>query len=146
MKNLTVKKTVEISSPVSKVWDVLTKPEYIQQWFYVPAEFPEGDAQLRRGSRILWRNAGGEVYLEGIVTVFQSEKSLTTSLRDKNWKRPVKTGEVAYTYTLSPQEDRVILSFTFGDLSVDPEGEEWHKAYQENDELQKIKEIAERLE
>lgn len=93
----------------------------------------------------MWRNADGEVYLEGTVTVFQPEKSLTTFLQDKSWTQPVRAGELAYTYTLSTQENEVVLSFVFGDLSVDPEGEEWHKAYQENDELQKIKELAERL-
>lgn len=145
MRNLTVKKSVEIDAPVSKVWDVLTKPEYIRQWFYIPADFPEGDVELRRGSKILWRDAAGEVYLEGTVTSFQPKQSLTVSLQDRSWTRPVKTGEVAYTYTIVAQEDRVVLSFVFGDLSVDPEGEEWHRAYQENDELQKIKELAEQL-
>lgn len=145
MKKLTVEKAVEISAPVSKVWAVLTRPEFIRQWFYVPADFPEGDAELHSGSKILWTDSAGEVYLEGTVTAFNPEKSFTTSLHDRSWKRPVKTGEVAYTYTLVPQEHGVVLSFVFGDLSVDPEGEQWRKAYQENDELQKIKELAEQL-
>lgn len=42
-KSLIVKNNIRIDAPVSRVWEILTKPEYIRQWGMLPEDFGDYD-------------------------------------------------------------------------------------------------------
>jgi len=48
---LTLKKSYSIKAPASKVWDALTKPELIKQYFFGT----ETEATWKKGSPIFFR-------------------------------------------------------------------------------------------
>ena len=73
-----VDKTIEIHASASKVWDVLTKSEYADQW---TSEFTGGEpftieSDCKLGSPMLWKDKAGIVRVEGNVTALQQHKLL----------------------------------------------------------------------
>ncbi len=78
MEKLFVEKSIKINTPASRVWDVLTKPEFTDQWapeFSGGAEFHiESDWKL--GSPVLWKGQDGSVIVQGNVTALEPNKFL----------------------------------------------------------------------
>ncbi len=141
--------SIQIKAPISKVWEVLTKPEYMEAWFDLAADYSSMKGEpLKLGSEILWKNDEHKVYVKGEVIELEKEKLLTTSLYDEAWKIKLAPEEVAYSYTLTENKEGTLLELKFGDFTKVPEGE---KIYQDfvgapkNTEFEKIKMLAEGL-
>ena len=62
---------------------------------------------------------------------------------DISWTRRAVPGEVTYSLTIRKDGDDTHVEFRLGDLAIDPEGREWHQAYVDSRELEKIKELVE---
>lgn len=147
IKQLIVRKSIEICAPASKVWNIIVSPNTWNQWMLVPPEVVEekdDKQQLRAGSKVLWKDESGNAYLTGIVTAFELNKKFVLELQDASWTRKAKPGEVTYAFTLSQKDGETHVEFTLGDLSIDPEAQQWYDAYNKSRELEIIKELAEK--
>ncbi len=127
---LYVEKSIEIDASPSSVWNVLTRPEFTRQW---AGEFgAEGpiDSTWKLGSRVLWRNAKGEVYVQGSVTALDQDKLLRFTVCDVGTElRPVSgldEDEITQTYALSGQAGRTLLSTAHGDFGKLANAEKIH--------------------
>ena len=129
---------VRISAPVSKVWDVLVKPEYIRQWDDVPEGFDA--ATLTAGSVLEWP---GSARLE--VTVFNPYSRLRLAYQNPTWDAAVDG--IAYDYELQQSAGGSVLIARVGDWANAPDGRA-HDYYDASVEfvqaaMAKIKELAE---
>ena len=76
MQNLLIEKTIEINSPVAKVWRVFTDPvltrqmggEYVSDW--------------KVGSSLRWKGPGGKLLTNGTILKVELEKLLQHNLLD----------------------------------------------------------------
>jgi uncharacterized protein YndB with AHSA1/START domain len=69
---LTIKKTISIKAPASKVWDTLTNPELIRQWLYgtnTISDWKVGSPILFTGN---WQ--GTEYKDKGTILKYETEK------------------------------------------------------------------------
>lgn len=139
---LVVERAITIDAAASRVWEIIVAPAQWPHWMLVVPEL-EGGPPLRLGSRVLWRDERGKTYLTGTVTVLEPGRALEFELFDVSWPRPAKRGEVTYRLALVEEGGRTHVSFTLGDLSIDPEGPQWRDAYAASRELEAIKELAE---
>ncbi|MGV3686218.1 MAG: SRPBCC family protein [Daejeonella sp.] len=136
-KQLFVIKEKTIKASPEQVWEVITTPQYFNQWMFVPGQVA-GNRKLRSGSKIQWINDEGSTYLEGEVIEFITEKKLVISLRDISWPPTVPEHSVTYEYHLEENKDGTAVKFHLGDLSVDPEAESWYNSYNSSDEIGEI--------
>jgi uncharacterized protein YndB with AHSA1/START domain len=142
MLELFVKKSLKINASAAKVWDIIISPETWEEWMLVLPEVENGQP-LSLGSRVLWKGANGNAYLIGTVTTLKPKKKLVFELQDVSWTRKANPGEVTYALELSEQNGTTRVGFSLGDLSIDPEAEEWFYGYTESHELEDIKRLAE---
>jgi len=137
-----VTRTIAISAPPQRVWDIIAKPEKWTEWRLVPPAVEAG-RPLEVGSEVAWRDGGGAPYLRGTVTRLDVARQLTLELSDASWQRQPEPGEVTYRFTLAPEGAGTRLDFALGDLSIDAEADDWAGAYAGSRELEAIKEMAE---
>lgn len=140
-KSLVVKNNIRIDAPVTKVWEVLTKPEYIRQWDELPEDF--GDYEIHPATIIEW--AG---YSRLRVVEFELNKKLRYSLYVPAWNDESITG-VGYSYTLSVDDDgHTWLGIEIGDFALLTESAKYydHSVDFGKTASQKIKELAEKRE
>jgi uncharacterized protein YndB with AHSA1/START domain len=129
---------VQINSPVSRVWDVIVRPEYIRQWDDVPENFEA--SSLVTGSVLEWP---GSARLT--VTVCDPRTHLRLAYHNSAWNAQVDG--IAYEYELqeSPNGSRLIARV--GDWAKAPDGraQDYYHASIEfvQNALAKIKELAE---
>ena len=148
MEKLFVEKSIKINTPASSVWDVLTKPEFTDQWapeFSGGAEFHiESDWKL--GSPVLWKGQDGSVIVQGNVTALELNKFLRFTVFDVRGEKPPVTEEDGITYELTEQNGETMLRLSQGDFSVMAEGEKYHRLSAEvwDRVLPKVKELAEK--
>src|SRR5579864_1396832 len=94
MPELFVKKSVEINAPASKIWDVLTRPEFTRQWI---SNFGGIDGEIvsdwALGSPVLWKGADGTPLVEGNVTAVEPGKLLRFTVFDVRSERPPVSDE-----------------------------------------------------
>lgn len=146
MTELFVKQSIEIDAPTSRVWDVLTKPEYNRQWI---SNFGGLDGEItsdwKIGSPVLWKGADGNTYVEGNVTAVESGKMLRFTVFDTRSERPPVTDQDGITYTLSELNGHTVLSVKQGDFGKMTDGEKYYNATIGVWEkvLPKVKELAE---
>lgn len=138
MKKLLTEDSIEISTPASRVWEVLVSTQYIKQWDDVPENFK--DASLQLGSVLHW-----EGYSKLTVSRFEPGKLLKMNLHGEKWTKPESAYDIAYTYTLVETNGATRLTLTIGDFGVLPEGQSYYDASIEfgATALKKIKELAE---
>ncbi len=141
-KQLVVKKSIKIQAPAARVWSIIASPDTWDQWMLVVPKVEDGN-QFRLGSKVFWKNEDGTPYLTGTVTAFEPKKKLVLELEDISWARKAKPGEVTYALTLSEKAGVTGVEFFLGDLSIDPEAQQWFDAYKESRELDEIKRMAE---
>ncbi|TME66464.1 MAG: SRPBCC domain-containing protein [Chloroflexi bacterium] len=124
MEKLFVEKSIKVNTPASRVWDVLTKPEFTDQW---ALEF-SGGAEL------------------GNVTALEPNKFLRFTVFDVRGEKPPVTEEDGITYELTEQNGETMLRLSQGDFSVMAEGEKYHRLSAEvwDRVLPKVKELAEK--
>ena len=148
MSKLFVDQSIETNAPASKVWDVLTKPEYTSEW---APEFSGGspfhiESDWSPGSPVSWKNSDGKTIVEGNVTALQPQKLLRFTVFDVRSERPPVTEEDGITYQLSEKDGKTILHVLQGDFSAIPDGEKYRDLSADvwARVLPKVKELAER--
>ncbi|HZB14779.1 MAG TPA: SRPBCC family protein [Chryseolinea sp.] len=140
---LIVKRNIDIAAEASTVWDIIVSPAFWSKWMMVPPALEPDQTTIDIGSEVKWRNEHGETYLTGTVTTLDRESCLVLELDDVSWTRRAAPGEVTYSLKIMQDGNHTHVEFRLGDLSIDPEGREWHQSYVDSRELEKIKELAE---
>ncbi len=134
---------VTINAPASRVWKVLTTPNFIRQWDDLPEGF--GDQPLQKGTHIEW-----EGFSKLTVAELSPEQRLKLKLYSPKWGKPPELYDIAYSYSLTENNGQTHLSLNIGDFNVLPieQAETYQEASQEFAEsaLPKIKEIAEKMD
>ncbi len=135
---LVVRRSIAIDAPTSTVWDIITSPKLWSQWMMVPPA-PQTGETIQLGSKVLWRNEEGEVYLTGTVATWEPGSRFLLELDDVSWKRKAEAGAVTYGLTISQEQHHTRVDFRLGDLAIDPDGTGWYEAYANSRELERIK-------
>jgi uncharacterized protein YndB with AHSA1/START domain len=141
--SLIVKRSIDIAAEPAKVWKIIVSPAYWPKWMIAPPAMEPSQTAIRLGSEVQWKNERGEVYLTGTVTALDPESCLVLELEDVSWSRRAAPGEVTYRMEIIRHGEHTHVNFRLGDLSIDPESEEWYGFYINSRELEKIKELAE---
>ena len=140
-KSLIVKNSIRINAPLSRVWDVLTKPHYIRLWDELPEDF--GDYEIDPATIIEWPG-----FAKMQVIEFRPNERLRYSLEVPAWKDQ-NIHNVGYTYSLSiDNEGYTWLTVEIGDFAIVTEGAKYYNnsiAFGET-ASQKIKKLAEKRE
>ena len=146
MKKLFVDKTVEIDAPVQKVWDVLTNPNFTDQWTneFMADMIVESDWKM--GSAVVWKDISGKVVVEGDVTKIEPKKVLRYTTFDVETGRTPVTEEDGITFELSGYEGKTKLHILHGDFATMKEGQKYYDMTLDawNKIVPKIKELAEK--
>jgi len=149
VSRLFVQKTIDINAPASRVWMVLTKPEFTRQWSGPFGASGPIDSEWKPGSPVLWRDAEGRVYVSGRVIASEPDRLLQFSVEASDAGRRPPSGldddDITQRYELSGDDVHTMLSIAHGDFRTIPNGEEvvpvaaaiWETV------LPKIKELAE---
>jgi uncharacterized protein YndB with AHSA1/START domain len=109
--NITANVNISIKAPVSKVWDALTKPEIIKQYFFgtdAKSDWEVGGPVTFKGE---WE---GKTYEDkGIVTASEPNKLLSYSYWSSMSGKEDKPENYAnVTYELTQRENETNLSIT----------------------------------
>lgn len=146
MPELFVKKSIAIHAPAAKVWDVLTKQDFIRHWV---SNFGGIDGTIvsdwKMGSPVLWKGADGTLYVEGNVTAVEPESLLRFTVFDVHSERPPVSDKDGITYSLASEDGHTTLTVTQGDFGKMVDGEKYYLATIEvwDKVVSKIKELAE---
>lgn len=150
MSKLFVDQSIEIHSPASNVWEVLTAPEYTAEW---ASEFNGGEpfhieSDWKPGSPVFWKDKNGKTLVDGNVTALQPGKLLRFTTFDVRGVRPAVTAEDGITYELAEEDRKTRLHVLQGDFSTMLEGEKFRDLSAEiwGHVLPKVKGLAERME
>lgn len=120
-KSLIVKNHIRINASVTRVWEVLTKPEYIRKWDELPEDF--GDYEIHPATIIEWPG-----YSRLKVVELELNKKLKYSLYVPAWNDETIT-DIGYTYTLSIDNDgHSWLGIEIGDFAILTEGDKYYDA------------------
>ena len=127
MTNLYIEASIEIDAPASSVWAVLTSPELNSQWSGLLGAKGAIDTDWHPGSPVKWRNADGDVYVNGRVLTVEPGKLLRFSARSTNPALQPMSGldadDITHTYALLEQAGHTTFSITHGDFSKLANGE-----------------------
>ncbi|MNZ44692.1 hypothetical protein D3C78_623250 [compost metagenome] len=138
-KPLVVKNEIVIYAPASKVWEVLINPRFIKQWDELPDGY--GEENLKLGSVIEW--VGNAVLT---VSAFEPCKLLRLSFYQPGWELPPESYSIAYTCSLSAQNDgSTLFTMEIGDFAQLPDGQPYYEGSIPFGQIasQRIKELAE---
>lgn len=143
MSTLTVERQILIHAPARKVWDVLTKPSYIQQWDEIPEDYDKTQ-DLRLGTIFRWEAPSGR-FTEVTATIVKPSEKLQLSLFVSSWELDPAPNNIGYTYTLHQDGDHTHLTLTVGDFSSLPNGKDYYDASTDfaDTALPKIKALSE---
>lgn len=148
MSKLFVDKSIEIYSPASKVWEVLTVSEYTAEWVPdfnggAPSHI-ESDWQL--GSPVFWKDQDGKTIVEGNVTGLEPGQLLRFTVFDVRSEKLPAAEEDGITYRFTERDGKTMLRVLQGDFSVMPEGENFRDMSADiwGHVLPKVKALAER--
>ncbi len=143
MKELVVKKSIEINSTPSKVWEIITNPAYTKQYMFGC----ELLSDWKIGSSVIWKgSADGKVYVKGNLLKIEPNKFLQFTVFDPNMGiEDMPSNYATVTYELSSETNHTKLSVSQGDFAGMAEGE---KRYSETNAgwdmvFPKMKELAE---
>jgi uncharacterized protein YndB with AHSA1/START domain len=147
MSKLFVDKSIEINTPASKVWNVLTNPGYTAEW---ASEFSGGspfqiESDWKLNSPVSWKGPDVKVIVEGTVTGLELGRFLRFTVFDVRSERPPVTQEDGITYQLSEEDSQTTLNVLQGDFSAMPNGKKYRDMSTEiwDRVLRKVKELAE---
>jgi uncharacterized protein YndB with AHSA1/START domain len=120
-KSLIVKNYIRINAPVTRVWEVLTKPEYIRKWDELPEDF--GDYEIHPATIIEWPG-----YSKLSVVELELNKKLRYSLYVPAWDDET-INNIGYTYTLTLDNNGYTwLGIEIGDFAILAEGAKYYDA------------------
>lgn len=137
-KDLVVKHSIKIEASPSRVWEILTQPQYIRQWDTLPEDF--GDYEIHPATIIEWP---GQRSLN--VVEFDLNRRLGYQLEVPEWKEQ-GVSHIGYNYSLSIDADGYTwLGIEIGNFAILTESD---KYYDESSNFgltasQKIKQLAE---
>ena len=138
-KSLIVKNKIRIDAPPSKVWEVLTKPEYIRQWDDLPEDF--GDYEISPTTIIEWPG-----HAKMTVLVFELNEHLRYSLEVPGWTQE-HVNNIGYSFSISIDDNGYTwLGIEVGDFAIlEEKGKEFYDSSVTFGQTasQKIKELAE---
>lgn len=137
-RSLIIENNIRIDAPVIRVWEVLTKPQYIRQWHKLPEDF--GDYEIHPATVIEWPGLSTMKVVE-----FETNKRLRYSLFMPEWEMDNITN-IGYTYNLSTDENgHTWLGVSVGDFALLTEGDRYYDEHVNFGQTasQKIKELAE---
>jgi uncharacterized protein YndB with AHSA1/START domain len=145
MSELIVRDGIDISAAPSRVWEVLTKPEYTRQYMFDCEAISDWSA----GSPLVWQGAtDGKVYVKGAIVNIAPDSLLQYTVFSP--KAPDGYEDKPENYTtvtleLTSSDGRTHLAVTQGDFSRIAAGElrYQHTVGSWQSVLAKIKEIAE---
>ncbi len=144
-KEMFVKGSITINAPASKVWDVLTQPEWTRQYMFGC----DVVSDWKVGNPVLWNGAAdGKTYVKGNVVNIKPGNLLQYTTIDPNnpEMEDIPSNYLTVTYELSSQNDTTILNVTQGDYAKVANGK---SRYEEtvggwDSVLSKIKELVEK--
>ena len=131
MKKLFVCQSIEIKASPSKVWAVLTEPEFTDQWatdFVGGAEF-HIESEWKPGSPVLWKDAAGNVVVQGNVTALEPDHLLRyTAFDGRSPEKPTFKAQDGITYKLMQKNGQLTFHLMQGDFASLSEGEKYKEA------------------
>lgn len=148
MSDLEIKNTITINAPTSKVWEVLTQPEYTKIYMYGC----ETVSDWKVGSSLLWNGSyeGVEMtFVKGsIVEINPFSKLIYTVFDPNSTIEDIPENYLNVTYELLEADGKTTLNVTQGDYNKVAEGERRYQESSNNGEgwnpiLVEIKKIAE---
>ena len=121
MTPLIAEKSIEINAPAARVWTVLTNPHYNEKWAALFAAKGPIDSDWKLGSKVLWRNTDGQVYVTGAVIALETNKLLRFTVRSTTKEMQPLSGlaedDITQTFALHEHDGRTTLSIAHGDFS-----------------------------
>ena len=145
MKKLFVDKTIEINASSAKVWDVITKKEFTDQWTNEFMADMTVESDWKIGSAVVWKDISGKVVVEGNVTRIKPAKFLRFTTFDVETGRIPAGEEDGITFELAGHEGKTKLHVSHGDFAVMKEGQKYYDMTMDawNKIVPKIKKLAE---
>ena len=149
MPGLYVDRTIDIATPATRVWEVLTARAHTDVW---APEFSSGgprfhlESNWRLGSPVLWKDEDGQVIVEGTVTALEPNRMLRFTVFDVRHPERPRAGERdGITYLLAELGNKTRLRILHGDFSMLPEGTRLHRMTEETWDrvLPKVRNLAE---
>lgn len=142
MTKLMASAHIEINAPLSRVWQVLVKPAYINQWDDMPDDY-DYRKELKQGSEIIWKQTDDR-FTRLTVIQMDTGKIFRMALYKSGWDKELAPDAITYDYRLSEQNGQVKLEVTIGDFSKLPDGEKYQAAAQSfaTEAMQKISTLA----
>ncbi len=146
--SLIVENRISINAPASKVWEVLTQPEWTKQYMFGC----ETVSDWQPGSELLWKGAyeGKEmVFVKGHIVTIEPGKLLVYTTIDPNSAiDDVSENYLHVTYRLTEENGQTLFTVTQGDYSTVAEGERRYQEAYNNGEgwnpiIVEIKKLAE---
>ncbi len=118
---LTVTNSIRIDASVSRIWEVLTRPELTRQYMFGC----DAVSDWVVGSPLLWRGAAdGVVYVKGIVVDITPGRLLRFSVFDPNsGLEDIPENYLFVTYELIPGDGQTLLTIIQGDFAKVANGE-----------------------
>lgn len=149
MASLVINKSILINASVTKVWNVLTRPEYTKLYMYGC----EVESSWEEGSSIEWKGLRDQketVLVKGKVLEIQPERFVTYSTFDPQGGLPdIPENYLAVTYRLTKKSlDQTNLTVSQGDFSKVTEGPDRYSDAEKGWEatLPEIKLVAEKTD
>lgn len=145
---LTVQNTIQINASLSRVWDVLVKPEETKKYMFGC----ETVSDWNIGSELLWRGEyeGQQmVFVKGFIKVLEPGKKLVYTVIDPNSDmEDIPANYLNVTYELKEENGQTIFTVTQDGFEGAADGEKRYKDTYNNGEgwnpiLVEIKKVAE---
>jgi uncharacterized protein YndB with AHSA1/START domain len=138
----TVSKEIHINAPASKVWTVLTNPDFIPVWMS-ESELKITSAWVVGGSLIFESNVNGKHEYKGVILQMEPEKVF----RYSSWSKISRLPDVPENYSviefsLTAHENQTKLSLTHRNLIAKAAVE--HADFYWNGTLEIIRQLCEK--
>ncbi len=147
---LEIKNSIAFQAPATKVWDVLTKPEYTQVYMFGC----ETVSDWSKGSPLLWKGnyEGAEmIFVKGTILEIKPPFLLQYSTIDPNADiEDIPENYLHVTYELAESNAQTLLTVTQGNYATVADGERRYVEALNNGEgwnpiLLEIKKLAEKI-
>jgi uncharacterized protein YndB with AHSA1/START domain len=137
----TAQATTTINAPASKVWDALTKPSLIKQYFFgteVTSDWKVGSPIIYKGE---WQGKSYED--KGEILQFEPNRRLVSTFWSSLAGLPdIPENYKTVRYELSPEEDRTKLTIIQDNNATQEEAD--HSEQNWNTVLDRLKELLEK--
>jgi uncharacterized protein YndB with AHSA1/START domain len=121
------RKSIVINASVAKVWEAITNPEQIKNWW------PDSPAEIKTN----WEPAGSVIFSgvsegapyhdDGVVLAFEKEKLLKFTYLNHLLKLPdIAKNHAIIEFTLTPSDGKTILLVTQSNFEMNSKYEHWN--------------------